>query len=78
MVDLLLLLLLRAAEAQARGCVERPAGPPVEATAVVRTPRGRAVVTLPPQPAHGHACGPADPPARDVLRGEPRPEGLLR
>jgi hypothetical protein len=71
-----------AAHAQSLGCVERPVGAPLGATAIAPIPghpRARGAIALPPQPSHGTDCIAIAPPPRDILRGEPPPAGgLLR
>jgi len=68
--------------AQSLGCVERPVGPPIDATVFVPVPglpRARAAITVPGLPLHGQECVAVTPPPRDILRGPPAPAGgLLR
>lgn len=71
------------ARAQSLGCVERPVGPPMDATVIVPVPGlrpgARAAVTVPGLPLHGQDCIAVAPPPQDILRGEPPPAGgLLR
>lgn len=81
MLALLALLLVAPAQAQSRGCIERPRDPAIDLSAVVPMPdgqrRARAGVALPGQPAHGSDCIAVMPPAGDVLRGVPAPPGGL-
>ena len=86
LLPLLLLLLPSPAEAQSRGCIERPVGPGMDVTVLVPLPapgqpraNGAAAVTLPSQPMYGTECIAVSPPPRDILRGDPPPAGgLLR
>jgi hypothetical protein len=70
------------AHAQSLGCVERPVGPPIDATVFVPVPAlpgARAAITVPGQPLYGQDCIAVAPPPQDILRGPPAPAGgLLR